>query len=149
MTMVHHRGVAATVGLSAAVVLAVLVAAMAAVVALAAVSPRLALSEGVFWVSAAAVVVVHLVGGVLAGRLAGPRLARAGLGRAGTRYAWAATAPAAIALVTNLRPVEGIPPILGTLVPVLAAATGVFLGVRRDRGGRRTGGVKKRVGTIA
>ncbi|SEG43441.1 hypothetical protein SAMN04489712_105196 [Thermomonospora echinospora] len=129
--MVHHRGVAAAVAVSAVAALAVPVAAMTVVVALALADPELVVSDGVFWASAVAVVVVQLVGGLLAGHLAGPRLARAGVERGRARYALAVAAPLTIALLINLHPVEGIPALPGMLVPILAAAGGVLLGVRR------------------
>lgn len=136
--MIHRRRVATAVGVSAAAALAVPVAAMAVVVALALANPELVMSDGVFWASAAAVVVVQLVGGLLAGRLAGPRLARAGVERGSARYALAAAAPLAAALLMNLHPVDGIPPVAGTVVPVLAAALGVYVGMRTGSP-RRTG----------
>lgn len=127
--MTVRRRIAGAVVLAGAISLGGVIAAAALVLAIAAISPSFVLTDTFFWASFAALPVVHLGVGVPAGRLAVTRLARAGLtGRA--RILTAAAGPAAVAFVTNLFPVEGVPPVLGTLLPVAAAAGGAALGAR-------------------
>lgn len=127
--MIDRARLVRALALSALVSLAGVLAAAVVVVMVAGTSPDTALSDGFFWGSAAALVVLHLAAGAVSGRLSGPMLSGAGLGGR-ARIAAAVAGPALIALVTNLNPVDGIPPVAGTLLPVAAAVAGVLAGLR-------------------
>lgn len=127
--MIERRRIAGTVALSVLVSLIGVVVAVIVVVLVAEANPAFALSDSFFWGSASALVVLHLVVGAVSGRLAAARLSEVGL-QGFVRFGLAAVGPALVALVTNLDPVDGIPPFIGTLAPVAAALVGVLAGIR-------------------
>jgi hypothetical protein len=123
-----HRGVVAAVALTVGVMLAGVTAAVVVVVTVSWTATGFALSDGFFWGSAVVGILVQLLAGGLAGRLAAARLRRAGVTTGPSRYALAAAGPATVALLANLHPVEGIPSVPGVLLPVVAAAAGAAIG---------------------
>ena len=139
---VDRLRILAAVGLAMGVTLAGVIAVIVVVVIVSFTATLFALSDGFFWGSTAVGLIVYLLSGGLAGRLAAPRLCRAGVADR-SMYALAAAGPATVALLLNLRPVESIPPVLGVLLPVVATVAGAALGVRfaaGRRGRRRTEG---------
>ncbi|MBC6457758.1 hypothetical protein [Actinomadura sp. HBU206391] len=139
-----RRRVAAAVGLTVGVALAGVTVAVVVVVIVSGTATEFALSDGFFWASAVAAVFVQLLVGTLAGRLAAPRLRRAGVTEGLPRYALAAAGPATVSLLASLHPVEGIPPVPGVLLPVVAAAGGAAMGVRWAAGRRYRSGAAVR-----
>jgi hypothetical protein len=140
---VDRLRILAAVGLAMGVTLAGVIAVIVVVVIVSFTATLFALSDGFFWGSTAVGLIVYLLSGGLAGRLAAPRLCRAGLAEGRSLYALAVAGPATVALLLNLRPVESIPPVLGVLLPVVATIAGSALGVRfaaGRRGRRRTEG---------
>ncbi|GAA2075598.1 hypothetical protein [Actinomadura alba] len=130
--------IARVIGLTAGVTLLGVIALFAVVVVVSVTATAFALSDGFFWASAAAVVIMQLLCGVVAGRLAAPRLGRAGMAEGWRSHAIAAAGPVAVALLTNARPVEGISPVPGVVVPIAAAAVGTVVGVRTVARRRRS-----------
>jgi hypothetical protein len=130
--------IARVVGLTAGVTLAGVIALFTVVVVVSVTATAFALSDGFFWASAAAVPIMQMLCGVIAGRLAAPRLRRAGVPEGPRSQLLAAAGPAAIALLTNARPVDGIPLVPGILVPIAAAAVGTAVGMRLAARRRRS-----------
>ena len=131
MAELRPRSVVWAVALAGLVAFAGLVAAAVVIVIVAKAAPGVALSDGFYWGSALAAVVLQVGVGALGGRLAVPRLRRAGVGWGRWLYALAAVGPGVVALLGFLR--ADVPfPVLGTLAPVCAAVAGAAWSVRRE-----------------
>ncbi|WP_131741429.1 hypothetical protein [Actinomadura roseirufa] len=119
-----------TVLLTAGLSLAVLVTAVLVVGVLAFAAPDFASSKGFYWTSAAVAVLIQIPTGLFAARVGAPRLRRVGVSSGRSLLILCALGPAVLALLANARPIEDVPPVVHTLLPVCAVILGAMVGLR-------------------